>query len=204
MQGRGLSLNPSLVWGTCHEARWVLATENGDPSLVYNVSKGLLRLFSRVRKHRGFHVFRKASCPRLQVFKVRKCPSRHKPGVHTNNSTQKLKTVVFLFCESTTQIHSFSTYHHPWHLLNPHSSSPSIGTILAHKHALHLHNFLVSACLFCCELSNMIGSSVQHWCERQCAVLLPNVFSSLKTRAESNYETPWTGTWGGAGPIQCA
>jgi hypothetical protein len=70
----------------------VLATENcrgsqDDPSLVYNVSKGLLGLFSRLRKRRGFHVFkkeiRKASCPRLQVFIVRKCPSRHKPGVHT-------------------------------------------------------------------------------------------------------------------------
>lgn len=29
----------------------------------------------------------------------------------------------------------------------------------SHKHALHVHNFFVSACLFCCKLSNMIGSS---------------------------------------------
>lgn len=50
----------------------------------------------------------------------------------------------------------------------------------------------------------LLGSSVQHWCERQWAVLLLNVSSCLKTRAESNDETPWTGTWGWAGPIQCA
>jgi len=178
---------------------------------IMNESKGLLGLFSRVKKHRGFHVFkkeiRKASCPRLQVFKVRKCPSRHKPGVHTNNSTQKPKTVVFLFCESTTQTHSFSTYQHPWHLLNPHSSSPSIRTILTQTCTTCPQLFCLCLPILLQAVQHdrkLLGSSVQHWCESQWAVLLPNVFSSLKTRAESNDETPWTGTWGGAGHIQCA